>query len=195
LLVATACKEHRPAATGPVWTAQGPKITYVVLKRQAGPGWGLRCRFTPRARFWLRSGRPLGYRWNDLANSERIQPKGPAAQFSAGEGFVLGEWVLLIPSSGLCMGPFDVCLEVLTTDAVVAPGADLGRSELAAAEQGVALGHGDIELLRCGRTQTALRGASYIPFPSTWYPVRVTSQSGCSTPAASKTWMSDFSCF
>ena len=55
--------------------------------------------------------------------------------------------MLVDPSLGLRTSPFDVCLEVVTPDAVVAAGTDLCRAELAAAEQGISLRQADVELL------------------------------------------------
>ena len=55
--------------------------------------------------------------------------------------------MLLDPPLGLRVGPLDVRLEVIPADAVVAAAADLGRAKLAAANQGVSLGHADVEFL------------------------------------------------
>ena len=60
---------------------------------------------------------------------------------------VLGELVLLDPTLGLCVGPLDVRVEVVPADAVVAAAADLGRTELTAADEGICLGRADVELL------------------------------------------------
>ena len=55
--------------------------------------------------------------------------------------------MLFDPLLGLRVGPLDVRLEVVAADAVVAAAADLGRAEFAAADEGVALGQADVELL------------------------------------------------
>ena len=85
-----------------------------------------------------------------LAWSVPRRYRGRGSRFVALCPFLEG--VILDPARCLRVYPFDVVLEIVSTDAVVASTSDLGRAELTAADQSIGLGHADRELFSDLRT-------------------------------------------
>jgi hypothetical protein len=74
-------------------------------------------------------------------------PSHPVPQAGSLGRVALVKRVLVDPTSGLLVGPLDVRLAVVPPDALDPAAADLEVPEVAAADQGVCLGHADGEFL------------------------------------------------